>query len=337
MTEFRFEPLSRRWVIAGGDRASRPNDFCDTVTRRGDLLCPFCGGHENETPTASAEYREPKAKDWSVRVVPNKYPAVNGKSDAKAPLNGCHELFTARPGSGLHEVIIESPRHVVDLPDLTPTELTNTFRAYRDRLAETANRGLLYGQIFKNVGAEAGASLEHSHSQLIGLPWIPADIKDELASSADYFHERGRSLLSSLMEAEMADGARILATNDEFVAWCPFASRFAYECRIAPRKHAADFRKTSDGEAGRLARFVADLVRRIRSAVGNVGYNLVLHTSPFDSHSYDHYHWHWEILPRLGKQAGFEFATGCFINPFLPEIAAEEIRGGSLAQSVSPH
>jgi UDPglucose--hexose-1-phosphate uridylyltransferase len=325
MTEFRFEPLTRRWVIAGGDRAARPNEFVDQTNKRGDLTCPFCRGREIETPPAVAEYLAADGSaNWSVRVVPNKYPAVNGQQYSATPSGDA--LLQMQPGEGVHEVIIESPRHVVDLTDLSDDELTNTFLAYRDRLRAAAQRGLAYAQVFKNVGAAAGASIEHSHSQVIGLPWIPSQLSEQLNHCEDHHRRTGRGLLLDLIAAERTKGTRIVAEEAGLIAWFPFASRFPFECWFTNPESPADFRLLTDRQIAELAKFTRDLVRCIRHAGGLSAYNLILHTLPFDTNRYDHYHWHWEILPRTAKQAGFEWATGHFINPVLPEIAAAAVR-----------
>lgn len=327
MTEFRLEPLTRRWVIAGGDRATRPNEYVDQTNKRGGLTCPFCAGREDETPPAVAEYpAEDEPDTWSVRVVPNKYPAVNGQFATSASASPLPAMFSSQPGLGVHEVIIESPRHVIDLTDLTTAELTNTFLAYRDRLRASAEQGLAYAQVFKNVGAAAGASIEHSHSQVIGLPWIPSQLAEQLQHSQEHFDQHGRSLLGDLIAAERAAKTRIIAEEGGLLGWFPYASRFPFECWITNTDTPADFRRVTAGQIAELATFIRDLIRCIRHAGGVSAYNLILHTLPFDTNRYDHYHWHWEILPRTAKQAGFEWATGHFINPVLPEIAAAAVR-----------
>jgi UDPglucose--hexose-1-phosphate uridylyltransferase len=328
MTEFRFEPLSRRWVIAGGERAMRPNEFVDQVEKRQDLTCPFCRGREAETPPAVAEYALP-GKSWSVRVVPNKYPAVgNGDTPPHsgiASVADASPLQTSRPGDGVHEVIIESPRHVVDLTDLTDEEARFTFLAYRDRLRALAEQGLTYAQVFKNVGAAAGASIEHSHTQVVGLPWTPHRLREQMTNCLTHFQANGEPLLADLARTELRQQDRVIGQDDALLAWCPFASRFPFEAWVTSLEPAQDFRVLPDREIGRLAKFIVDLVRRIKRAAGISAYNLILHTRPFDNGRYDHYHWHWEILPRSSKQAGFEWATEQFINPCLPEIAAQAV------------
>jgi UDPglucose--hexose-1-phosphate uridylyltransferase len=330
MSEFRQDPLSRRWVIVGcDDRAGRPNEFVEATTRQSDLPCPFCPGNEAHTPTAVATYSANGKGQWLVRVVPNKYPAVT----LDQPLcPTCQPLDTAAgqataTGFGCHEVIIESPRHVASLSELNDIEAEIVFRAYRDRLRDLKAEGRYkYVQIFKNVGPAAGASLEHVHSQLVALPGVPEVLQQELAASADYFQQHQRPLLVDLIEQEQAAAARVVAQTANFIAFCPYASRFPYEVWLAPRRHEPRFEAVQAGELGELSRLAREMAGRIERAVGQAAYNTFLHTLPFDMPSYDHYHWHIEIIPRITKVAGFEWSTGCFINPFSPESAAAHLR-----------
>ncbi|MEX2027111.1 MAG: hypothetical protein WEH44_07415, partial [Pirellulaceae bacterium] len=180
MPQYRHDLLHDRWVISGNERACRPQEFEEKVVRRVGQTCPFCVGSEDQTPVALATYNRPECADWSVRVVPNKYPAVEPSCQANGAA-GHHELFDARPAAGQHEVIIETPRHVVSLSELTPEESSLVFAAYQDRLRACQDSGQLrYVQIFKNVCATAWASIEHSHSQLLGMPHVPTHILGEL-------------------------------------------------------------------------------------------------------------------------------------------------------------
>jgi len=335
MSEFRQDPLSRRWVIIGGERGGRPNEFVEAATRATDISCPFCAGHEAETPPAIASYSSNGKGKWLVRVVPNKYPAVTPEAPSvvgtlSVPLNsnGTGTVpITSAPGFGSHEVIIESPRHVASLSDLTEAEAQAVFVAYRDRLLKLKAEGpYRYVQIFKNVGPAAGASLEHVHSQLVALPGVPEVIEQELRSTGEFFQQQKRSLLLDMLERELGAGERIVRETEHFVAFCPYASRFGYEVWIAPRRHQPRYEDVAAGELGELSGLARDIIGRIERAAGQASYNYFLHTQPFDMPAYDHYHWHIEIIPRLTKVAGFEWGTGCFINPYPPEAAAEHLR-----------
>jgi UDPglucose--hexose-1-phosphate uridylyltransferase len=322
MSEFRQDPMSRRWVIIGGERNGRPNEFVEAATRATGISCPFCAGHESETPPPIASYSSNGKGHWLARVVPNKYPALSAAANG----NGAASP-SSLPGFGSHEVIIESPRHVASLSELTDPEAKAVFNAYRDRLIQLKSQRLYrYVQIFKNVGPAAGASLEHVHSQLLALTTVPEALQQELTASGDYFSEHKRSLLLDMLDRELAADTRIVAATKNFVAFCPYASRFGYEVWIAPRRHQPRYEDVKDSELGELSLLVREVIGRIERAAGQVAYNYFLHTQPFDMPAHDHYHWHIEIIPRLTKVAGFEWSTGCFINPYSPESAASHLR-----------
>jgi UDPglucose--hexose-1-phosphate uridylyltransferase len=330
MSEYRQDPLSRRWVIIGCDeRASRPNEFVEATSRDGNVSCPFCPGHEADTPPTVASYSANGKGSWLVRVVPNRYPAL--LADV-APCPNCQPLSPkatpgAVPGFGRHEVIIESPRHIASLSELNDGEAELVFTAYRDRIRDLKADGRYrYVQIFKNAGAAAGASLEHIHSQLLALPAVPEVVEQGLVSCSEHFQRNQRPLLLDLIDQEEQAASRIVAKTQHYIAFCPFASRFPYEVWIVPCRHQPRFESLQAGELGELSRLAREVIGCIERAVGQVAYNYFIHTLPFDSPAHDHYHWHIEIIPRLTKVAGFEWSTGCFINPYPPESAAAHLR-----------
>lgn len=340
MSELRLDPVSQRWVIIAQERDNRPDEYIASTVHRVDSDCPFCAGNEVATPEAVAVYstshslpHQGQPNSWQVRVVPNKYPAV--RNDVNGPVR--EEMFGLRcSAAGVHEVIIEAPRHVASLTELDDDQLRLTWIAYRDRLSEHAlDPRWKYGQVFKNVGAAAGASIEHTHSQLIVLPHVPHEIETELTSCERHQMQYGRGLFGDILEQELAAGVRIVDQTARFVAFCPFASRFPYEVWVLPRRQAARFQRSSrgdegsptDDELGELGDFVRKLLLRMEVVLNRPAYNFFLHTAPFDTRPYDHYHWHVEIFPRLTKAAGFEWGTGYFINPVSPEEAAIALRG----------
>jgi UDPglucose--hexose-1-phosphate uridylyltransferase len=326
MSELRQDPVSGRWVIIAHERDNRPDEFVAAPVQRIAAKCPFCIGNEAETPEAVAVYGV-KPSDWQVRVVPNKYPAVN--CTPNGPLRQA-PLGQSAVATGIHEVIIEAPRHVASLTELNQSELLLTWTAYRERLVEHArDQRWKYGQVFKNVGAAAGASIEHAHSQLIVLPHVPGEIQTELDSCERFCRDHGRPLFADLIARELAAGERMVAESPRFVAFCPFASRFPYEVWVLPRQQAARFYTCpmDDEEMGELGSFVQKILLRLEHVLNRPSYNFFLHTAPFDSLPYDYYHWHVEIFPRVTKAAGFEWGTGYFINPVSPEEAAAALRG----------
>jgi UDPglucose--hexose-1-phosphate uridylyltransferase len=330
MSELRRDTLSDRWVIVAENRADKPDDFEQSgIPHR----CPFCPGNEVDTPDSVATYFLPGEKpagNWQVRVVPNKYPAVTpgGVNGNRRPLaNVLGGLHFAKEGAGIHEVVIESPQHVLSLSDLSPEQASLVFLSYRDRLAALRqDRALAYGMVFKNVGAAGGASLEHAHSQIIATTFVPTEVRREIAAAQQYYKTEGKCCYCTTLDQELAAGVRFVGQSQSFAAFCPFAGRFPYETWVLPRRHASRFEESSPDQLAELAAFVRDLIGRIESALGPLAYNYIIHTEPFDTPRLDHYHWHIEILPRITRTAGFEWGAGCYINPVPPEEAAAVLR-----------
>ncbi len=326
MSEFRLDPVSGQRVIIAENRASRPHEFQTSPVRIANESCPFCAGNEHETPTAVATYPQTSPAgadaDWQVRVVPNKYPAV--QLDEPAATSECG-MFHTSSGAGLHEVIIESPQHHVSFSQLGDEQAALVMVTYRDRILAHAKGGRVnYVQIFKNCGPAAGATLEHVHSQLIGLPDTPLVVASELENCRRKAH--GDCLFFRMLAEESAAELRIVTQTENFVAFCPFASRFAFETWILPRRHASDFQALDDNSCVELAAFLKTVICRLEDALQRPAYNYSLHTAPLDAPRLGSYHWHIKAFPRRDQVAGFELATGYFINPTPPELAAAVLR-----------
>jgi UDPglucose--hexose-1-phosphate uridylyltransferase len=230
----------------------------------------------------------------------------------------------------VHEVIIESPDHVISLSALSEDQVRLVLHAYQDRLRQLGtDRRLAYAQIFKNSGAAAGASLEHAHSQLIATPVVPTQVQNELAKSRAYFEQHGRCVFCAMLDEEQRVRTRIVSESPNFIAFCPFASQFPYEVWLLPRRHQSHFESSETGELGEFARLVRDVVGRIECVLSRPAFNYLIHTSPFDTSSLEHYHWHLEFSPRLIKTAGFEWGAGDYINTVSPETAARALRAGA--------
>ena len=334
MAEYRKDPLVERWVIIAPDRSDRPHEFVETESVRRGGLCPFCAGSESETtPEVDAVREAGTAKNgpgWRVRAVGNKFPfldkAEGGKGKGEVRGGGQPSLMSC-PAVGQHEVLIESPTHVTRSGELSVEQLTDVLRLYRSRLAALRREpGIRYVQIFKNVGEAGGASIEHLHSQLAALTIVPAAVVEEHAASLAYHAEHRRCVFCDLIAAELAAEVRIVEQTPSYVVACPYASRFSYEMQLLPRRHAADFDRLSDPDLAELAAVLRRTLLRVESFGARPAYNVVLHTDSFDSFGPEHYHWHMEVLPRGSKQAGFEWATGVFVNAVAPEAATAVLR-----------
>jgi UDPglucose--hexose-1-phosphate uridylyltransferase len=326
--ELRKDPITSRWVIIAANRAARPNEFLAAPPRRVAKVCPFCRGQENQTPAAVATYPGIRsgrsAADWQVRVVPNLFPALTSDRRFVLEQNG---LFETGPDVGIHEVIIESPHHLVSMCDQCDEEVALVLGVYRDRLIAASGRpNVVHAIVFKNVGVAAGASLEHTHSQLLALPVVPATVAEEECGAQQYYQQHDRCIYCDLIEQEQRAESRVVGRSAHFVALCPFASRFAMETWILPAEHSSHFEQTRDAQLVELAQMVRQCLLRLQVALAGVAYNFVIHSAPFDTAALGHYHWHIEILPRIANAAGFEWGTGFHINSIPPEQAARTLR-----------
>lgn len=332
--ELRKDPISGTWVIIASERSKRPNDFAGPNEKQKGGFCPFCYGNEDKTPPEVLAYRTPgleaNRSGWSVRVVPNKFAAVQTEGELNPQTNNLCQTMNA---IGAHEVVIESPDHNASLGSLPVAQAERVVRALCERYRAIAHDSRIqYIQIFKNSGGVAGASLEHSHWQIIAIPLVPEAVEREIANSREHYAVHRKCLFCDLLSQELEDNRRIVDQGEDFFIFCPYASRFPYELWIAPRNHLSNFGEMGERELAGLARAVKLAAGKLETAFNNPPYNIVLHTVPVQKGPELYYHWHLEILPRLTITAGFEWGTGYFINPTSPEMAAQVLRDIQLAQ-----
>jgi UDPglucose--hexose-1-phosphate uridylyltransferase len=329
MSEFRKDVLSGGWVIIAENRAGRPSEFRQSPRQRIDAACPFCHGNEPETPEAVACYPAPNTgkspNSWQVRVVPNKFPAVTVDNTYCAEVEG---PFESQPAVGAHEVVIESPQHIVSLAEATDPQIEYAFAAYQDRLRFwRRDKRLAYGLVFKNARAAGGASLEHTHSQLIATPMLPQIVANEVARCEDYHHRQAKCLLCDLLDRELAAEQRIVEVTEHLVAFCPYASHFPLEILILPRTHGGQYEEVEADVRNELAHLIRRQIARLELILPDPAYNFWIHTAPWrNAPTQEAFHWHVHLAPRLARLAGFELGAGCFINPVSPEKAASRLR-----------
>jgi len=328
MPELRKDPIIRRWVIIAHERAKRPSDFKHKTPEPDEAFCPFCEGNEDKTPPEILAYRKagtaPNKPGWRVRVISNKFPALRIEGDLEKRGMGMYDLMN---GIGAHEVFVETPYHHHSPSCLEVPEIQEIVWAYRDRLVDLKkDRRLVYGLVFKNVGREAGASLSHTHSQLIATPFVPIRISEEIRGSTEYYSYRGRCIFCDMIREEISYGKRIVEETAEFVAFAPFAARFPFETWIVPKQHLSHFENSPKQVMEDFALILKIVLSKLEIALEQAPYNYIIHSSPFDIDYLKEYHWHLEIIPRLTKTAGFEWGTGCYINPVSPENASEFLR-----------
>ena len=256
MPELRKDPITGRWVIISTNRGKRPSDFVrESVQIKGVGMCPFCPGNEGKTPSEVLAYgRNGSGKDtpgWSLRVVPNKFPALGIEGGLDREGEG---LFDRMNGVGAHEVIIETPDHRNTLATMPQRAVEETLWAYRDRILDLKNdRRFRYILLFKNHGEPAGATQEHTHSQLIALPIVPKRVREEVDNSRHYYDEKERCIFCDMIRQEIETESRVILSTDHFIALAPYAPRFPFETWILPRQHSSSFENMPTPNYGNLA------------------------------------------------------------------------------------
>ena len=340
MSDLRYCPIKNRWAIIAPQRRLRPLEFLVPETAGmppSPDVDPFAPGNEDQTtpeifslPTLDSTI----SPRWQVRVFANKFPALRVEGEVVREGVGLNDSVS---GVGAHEVIVECPESTREMADFSVDGLVQVLQAWRSRIVDLRrDTRLRYILIFKNRGSEAGASVTHSHSQLIATPIIPSVVAQELKSARGHFRRKERCLFCDLVHQELELGARIAIETGSFVALTPFASALPFETWILPRHHGHDFAAADNAELRGLAVILRDLLRRIRLLLEDPPYNLVLHTAPSphprpghpdDWSTIEHdFHWHLELVPRISRRAGFEWGSGYTINPTAPEEAARHLK-----------
>lgn len=332
MSQMRKDVFTGRWVIMAETTEVRPSDFHFTRFVKETTFCPFCETNEASTPAEVFAIRNrgssANGPGWSVRVVPNVAPRLRIEGDLGRRAEGFHDVMN---GVGAHEIIVETPRHDCSLHELEIHEISDVIRAYVARLVDLdGDKRMRYVLIFKNHGEQAGAhTVNHSISQLMGLSVTPRNVKTKLMVARDYFATKERCLYCDVLQQELKERKRIIAENEDFLAFAPYASRFPFEMAIFPKAHNSAFSRISPGQVEGLAWILGDTLRKLDHTLGGPPYNLSLQDRPFLrprvgywNSIEDDFHWHVEILPQIMRISGFEWASGFFYNPVPPEVAA---------------
>ncbi|HRY52361.1 MAG TPA: galactose-1-phosphate uridylyltransferase [Candidatus Portnoybacteria bacterium] len=322
-SELRFDLVSKDWVVIATGRAKRPETFAKQERQKIEVEekdCPFCDLQGQEKPVL--EYKKDSG-DWAVAVVPNKFPAFSRAESLRERAEGPYSVMD---GVGFHEVVITRD-HKKSLAEMTVGEVKKVIDAYQERYLDLANEKLVnYIAIFHNHGKEAGASVAHPHSQIIAMPLIDPDLQQSLNGSKIFFETRGECVHCKMMAWDKEDKRRIVFENKGFLVVAPFASRVAFELRIIPKEHHAYFERIKEEDKELLAEALQVALNKLFKGMNDPAYNFFLHTAPVDGKDYNHYHWHFEILPKTSTWAGFELGTGIEISTVEPEAAAEYLR-----------
>jgi UDPglucose--hexose-1-phosphate uridylyltransferase len=308
--ELRKDYFLDRWVIISAGRGKRPSDFKQHAPIEGkEGLCFFCPGNENTTPPEISRVEEDG--EWIIRVFPNKFPAVTlEEGEIKENL---------MPARGLHEIVVETPEHGKSIADLSVERMVGVLEVCAGRVeAMLAREGVEYALVFKNHGSAAGASLAHTHTQIISLPFPPKLVAEEAKSSEEYEDEHGSCPICDAVKRE-SGGPRSIYEDDFVSVFTPYASRSPFEVWVVPKRHLTQLSDFTMDEKTSVAGALISVLSRLRDGLNDPPYNYYIHASPVGGNL----HLHIEILPKLSIWAGFELGGEIIINTMPPETAAE--------------
>lgn len=332
MPELRYNAAVDDWIIIATERAKRPEDFASksyVASQDSGANCPFCAGREAKTPQEIFAIRDsntaPNTAGWQVRVIPNAFPALQATGDptrSETPAG-----FLKMNGVGKHEVIIESPAHDQIIANMGQKQVENICLTYKERVNQLTKSGRYESIIlFKNHGHNAGTSLSHPHSQLIALPIIPRVIRERLEIGQNYFTKHNSCLYCDMIRMEKSEGQRIIAENEDFIAFVPYAARFPFETWILPKVHDASFNNITVEQCLKLAGTLKMVLEKLFRAVKNPDFNYAIYSSPCHDPVSKSYHWNLKIFPRITTAAGFELGSGIIINTVIPEMSAKYLQ-----------
>lgn len=331
MSEYRADPVTGHWRVVAEGRLARPNEYIAEEPRPPpDEQCPFCEGNEDRTPPEVDAVRPgngpANGSGWTVRVIPNRYPTVS--FEPIDPIEEIPHSLVRRPGTGVHEVIIESPRHAPALPYLPADHLREVFRMFRKRVRAASVRPSAGAVVlFENWGPESGGTLWHPHAQLVASDVPLPRIEEELGAFRRHAGTAGSGcLLEAVVAVETAEATRLVASDALFDVVAPFGSEHPYELWIVPHRHTPSFADANDSEVDRLGALLPSLLRALVTIRPRLSYNWFVHGVRADRTGTGDFHWHVEVAPRLVRPDGFELAAGTAVNPVSPESAAAAVR-----------
>lgn len=312
MSNMRINPISKEAVIISENRSKRPTDFSSEKYEEENInfkkTCPFCLENENMTSKKVYESKVP----YFVKVVENKYPAILKKEQTNSNIYG------------FHYVIIEGKNHSEKFFQFSVDHIAEIIRAYIVISKKIYDFSFIkYVQIFKNHGKDAGASLQHSHSQIIGINILPQKIADEINNSKKYYEDKKTCILCDILKEEIDSKERVVYEGKEFIALCPYASTYKYEVQIIKKKHSSTMLNLNESEIKDLSDVLKTVTNMLYKVLGDISYNIYCNFIKKDN---AYYHFYIEVCPRTVKGAGFEISTGIMINTVSPEAAAKKLR-----------
>lgn len=327
MADLRYDPVTDIWVAMANKRRERPMEFVPVEQVHPQIICPFCAGNEEETPDPIFAYRSDgnlfgpgdDPSSWAVRIMPNKFPSLS-QAEGGSPSGP----YRSAAGDGVQELVIPTPKHVSSLGDLSNQELAFCLGSCQNRIEELRNlKTIEHVMLFLNCGSAAGASMEHIHFQIMGSPVLSTFLQRRFERNAKHFEQTGHSLIGSVLDWELEQSKRVLQQTENFVMFCPYASRFAFQVWIVPRNREMQFTRLEKSWNNELAELCRGYVGKLEGLMDNPAYNLLLNLSP--NRYRDGEHWFIEIFPRLNRMAGFELGTDVWVNPVPPELAARRL------------
>lgn len=329
MPEIRRNPITGESVIVAPGRAGRPHDFQpppravrDRPAHRPD--CPFCPGNEAATPVVTFSFPD---DPWRVRAFPNKFSILSATGDTWHRAEG---LRVAGAAVGPQEVVVETRRHDLSLSRLPGDEVADVVRAWHARfLAFHADPRVAFVSLFENHGPSAGTSLEHPHSQIVGLPMVPAEFGRRAAEAARHLAAEGACVVCRTLADELSDGARVVHVSPRFVAFVPWAALSPFHLWIFPRRHAGSFAAADAAELAELGSHLGAVLGAVDRALADPDYNLVVQSAPPAAADSAALHWYVSVVPRVTTRAGFELGTAMYVNPSLPEESAARLRAAA--------
>ena len=334
MSEMRKNPLTGKWVILAPERAHRPESHISLGVGHHPHAehhhdCHFCYGNERSTPEEVLVYGRkndvPNSQGWDLRVVSNKFPAVDMERHFSENSKNYMEVYSYAEGKS--EVIIETPHHSKNMANYSLKQIELVLNAYKERyIAISQEKHIKYVLIFKNNGKKAGASISHAHSQIIGIPIIPPMVEQEISLAENHYKEKNTCIYCDMINLELKEKSRIVFENDEFISFMPYAAKAPFETWILPKFHTDSFEKLTDLQIKKLAELWKAVFYKLHESLEDAPYNYFIHTSPVKVETSNYYHWHIELIPRTTTPAGFELGTGIFINISTPEQNAKLLR-----------
>ncbi|MBN2358632.1 MAG: galactose-1-phosphate uridylyltransferase [Deltaproteobacteria bacterium] len=328
MSELRQNIATKEWVIIAPERSNRPDDFISRDRRPLPEVpysdrCPFCAGNEAQTGDEVMAVRDGDGR-WLVRVVPNKYPALTSDGELDYREQGTQRRIN---GLGHHLVIVEAPQHNTTPALMEAAQVERVLGVYQQLyLQAIGDPRVELVTLFKNHGQRAGMSQQHPHSQLIATPVVPANVRQRVELAIRYYDDHRTCVYCTMLAEELRSGERVVAESQHFAAFVLYAALSPFHIWILPKRHQAAFVHISDEERADLARLLRQVLRKIFYGLENPDYNFVIRSRDGQPRAVSYFHWYLSLVPRVSTTAGFELASGMYINTLLPERAAEFLR-----------